>query len=330
MNDMGGRPPGLAPEPIELAPPNKALAPRLVAGLIFAQGLYLGLQQLWSAAVLAGVVPEETRLAVQPYLAPALQVLGVLIGGLVAGAGNSRGVIAGAVIGLANAVAFVLPSFASGKRPPDFLLFGAWLPLAVFGGAGGLLARQVFPSLFDLPDPNAKQEKEEKAKKKKEPPPPLAWFRVLGGAALSVGCTVWAGMIRDFIVGSAGGRLVIESRLQAEFIAWIISALAMIAGGAFAGAGTITGLRHGFLVGLLASASTFVIHHQIVQEAMPAEQFFATLFGLPDSGLPEAAQTLLFLLTNSLLLGTLGGWLGGALLPKVSRKSTGPLDRAAI
>jgi len=330
MLDVSGQS-AVSAEPLTDPAVTKTVGTRIVAGLIFAQGLYYGLLQMWTAATLAGVVPEEIIATVGPFLAPGLQVLGVLIGGLVAGAGNPRGTIAGAAIGVVNAIAFALPALLVAKRSPDFLLLTSWLPLAVFGGAGGLLARQIFPSLFDLPDPiAAKAEKDAKAKKPSEPLQPMAWFRMLAGAALAVGCTVWAGPIRDWFIYYAAGTFILESRLQAQFVAWIISALAMIVGGAFAGATSSGGLKHGFLVGLLASAGIFVVHHQIVKEALPAEQFFANLFGLPDSGIPEAAQTVVFLLTNTLVLGTLSGWFGGALLPKVARKSTSPLDHAQI
>jgi hypothetical protein len=158
---------------------------------------------------------------------------------------------------------------------------------------------------------------------------PIGWFRVIGGAALSIGCTVWAGPIRDFVVQNSHGALGVDSRTQLQFTAWIISALAMMIGGAFAGASTRGGLRHGFLVGLIASVGVFIIHLKVVKEALPAQRFFSLVTGLPDPDMPSTGMTVLFLITNTLLIGTLGGLFGAKLLPRVAAPS-GPLDRGAI
>jgi hypothetical protein len=303
---------------------------QMLAGLILAQGLYYTLRQLGIAAEMvfdgSGRLPADSR-----NILAGLQICGVLLGGLVAGAGNSRAVFAGAAIGLLNAVALIGAQVALGNRPADFMLFGAWLPHMVFGAVGGWAGRHFWPSLLDLPDPaRPKPEKTAKVEKPVAPGPPLSWLRVLGGAALSVGCTVWAGAIRDGFIHFASGTFVLESRLQGRFVAWAISALAMLVGGALAGASSRGGLRHGFLVGLLASASIFIIHQEVVKEVLPAETFFASVVGLPDEDTPTPAQTGLFLLTNTLLLGTLGGLVGGMLLPRLGESNRGALDRGAI
>src|SRR5262249_58652630 len=121
-----------------------------------------------------------------------------------------------------------------------------------------------------------------------------------------------------------------DSRIQSQFIAWVISTLAMVIGGAFASAGSRGGIRHGFLVGLLACAGIFVVHQEVVKEVLPAEQFFANIMHLPDDGDPSPAQTGVFLLTNTLLIGVLAGWFGSKLLPKLGEGPVAALDRGAI
>ena len=302
---------------------------QMLAGLILAQGFYYALRQLGMAAEM--VLDGSGRLPADSHnLLAGLQICGVLLGGLVAGAGNSRAVFAGAAIGLLNALALVGAQVALGNRPPDFMLFGAWLPHMVFGAVGGWAGRHFWPSLLDLPDPARSKPEKAKVDKQVTSGPPLSWLRVLGGAALSVGCTVWAGAIRDGFIHFASGSLILESRVQGRFVAWAISALAMLLGGALAGASSRGGLRHGFLVGLLASASIFIIHQEVVKEVLPAERFFASVVGLPDEDTPSPAQTGLFLLTNTLLLGTLGGLFGGTLLPRLDEAERGALDRGAI
>src|SRR5262249_51973785 len=101
-------------------------------------------------------------------------------------------------------------------------------------------------------------------------------------------------------------------------------------GGAFAGAVSHGGVRHGFLVGILASVGIFVIHMQVIHEVLPAEHFFAELVQLPDSDTPTVGRTVLFLITNTMLLGTLGGIFGNALLPMAKSGARGGLDRGAI
>jgi hypothetical protein len=96
----------------------------------------------------------------------------------------------------------------------------------------------------------------------------------------------------------------------------------MVFGGAIAGATSRGGLRQGFLVGLLASIAIFVIHQEIVKEVLPAEAFFVTVTGLPELDAPNPTQTAQFLLTNTLLLGTVGGFLGGTLFPRLAPATT--------
>src|SRR5260370_559697 len=81
---------------------------------------------------------------------------------------------------------------------------------------------------------------------------------------------------------------------------------------------------------LRAGRTILVSLQEVVQEVVPAGRFFASVVGQPAEDTPSPAQTGLFLLTNTLLLGTLGGLFGGTLLPRLDEAERGALDRGAI
>ena len=180
------------------------------------------------------------------------------------------------------------------------------------------------------PDPTGRPKEKKVKVKKVSPPVPIAYLRVISGAALAIGCTVWAGQLRNAVIALGAGAFTLESRIQSQFIAWVISTLAMVIGGAFAGAGSRGGIRHGFLVGLVSSAGIFVIHQKVVKEILPAEEFFAAVLRMPEDGTPSALQMILFLLTNTLLIGVLSGWFGSKLLPKLGQRRAAAIDGGAI
>jgi hypothetical protein len=313
---------------------NRSTAQRLFAGIILGQALYYGMRQLATAFLLAGGLGHWWSSSGGQVTMPILQMIAVLLGGLVAGAGNIRSTVSGAAVGLINALLFIGAQYALHSRPSEPQLLAGWLVCIVLASAGAALGRWFWPALEDWP--NAMPVKNEQSKEKKRKAKtearytPISWFRILGGSVLAVGCTVWAGPIRDLLIHSGGGMFSIDSHLQAQFIAWVISALAMLIGGAFAGAVSHGGMRHGFLVGILASVGVFVIHMQVIHEVLPAEHFFAELVQLPDSDTPTVGRTVLFLITNTMLLGTLGGVFGNALLPMAKGGPRGGLDRGAI
>jgi len=307
---------------------------RLLAGVIVGQALYYGLRQLATAFVLVGGHDTWWSSPTGQLAAPLLQLFAVLLAGLVAGAGNPRSTISGAAVGLVNAVLFLFAQYTLGSHTPEPQMLAGWLVCIVLASAGAYLGRSFWPALQDWPDtaPVGKEKEQAKKRKAKTGPRylPVSWFRVLGGAVLAVGCTVWAGPIRDFLIHSGRGLFAVDSHLQSQFVAWVISALAMLIGAGFAGAVSYGGVRHGFIVGILASIGIFVIHQQIVHEVLPAEHFFSELIQMPESDTPTVPRTVLFLITNTMLLGILGGIFGNALLPQLPTGPRGSLDRGAI
>jgi hypothetical protein len=300
---------------------------QLLAALVLAQGLYFALRQAATGLALTGLLREPEDL----FVMIGLQVIAALAGGLVAGAGNPRGLAAGAAIGVIHGMILVCIHYGLGNKPADVFLFVVWVPNAIVGAIGGFIGRRYWPSVHDLPDPSrVVKVKPKKVKKDTGAPVPLGWLRILGGAALAIGCAVWAGRIRDTIIGMGAGAFSLDSQIQSKFIAWVITTLAMMIGGAFAGIGARGGARQGFLVGLLASLGIFIVHREVVQEVLPAEQFFVAIFGLPEAEELSMKRTVLFLLTNTLLIGVLAGWMGGLLFPRLGERRTQPLDHASI
>lgn len=328
LQEGGASAPSYAEHSGESAVLGVNLAQRCLAGVLLSQGSYFALRNVSSAV--AQLIGSNDLLADGPGRIAA-QIVCVLAGAIVAGAGSATYLRAGLAVGFVNFVMFIGSQFAAGVRPETWVMAATGVCAIAVGAAGAFAGSRYWPSLETFV-PVVKRKSEAKTKQKnlpKEPPIPIAWARVLGGAVLSIGCTVWAGPIRDFIVHNSQGAFGADSRIQLQFTAWMISALAMLIGGAFAGASSRGGIRHGFLVGLLASAGVFIIHLQIVKEVLPAQRFFSMVVGLPDPDAPTPGLTILFLLTNTLLLGVLGGYLGAKLLPRLAGPA-GRLDRGAI
>jgi hypothetical protein len=307
------------------------MATRFLAGLLLAQGLFYGLTLVGTGYFLFVGAENGWNSVIGRFMRPVLLLSSALLGSMLAGAGNPRAIAAGAALGLFHALAVAGVLFLGGSRPETVMQLVALGTVPVIGAAGARYGRMMWPPLSDvfdfnpLPTPDVKASK---SKKKLKESIPIAWFRIIGGAALAIGCTVWAGKIREYIVGTSGGAFMVDSRIQVQFVTWVIASLAVVIGGIFAGASTRAGLRHGLLVGLISCLGIFVIYSQVIKEALPAEYFFAHVAGLPEEEANTPARIGLFLLTNAMLLSILGGWLGSTLLPRtvVPQK----LDRGAI
>src|SRR5262249_57724680 len=74
--------------------------------------------------------------------------------------------------------------------------------------------------------------------------------RVGVGAGGAVGGTIWAGSILDMVNRVSEFRLAPGSALQAQLVTWEITALAILAGSALAGATTRNGCKQGLAVGV--------------------------------------------------------------------------------
>jgi hypothetical protein len=274
---------------------------RLVLGLVTAQGLYHGLRQLALAAAAGGAGGDLTGLAVSQ----GLQVFALVVGGLLAGSGQRGGPLLGLLVGAWNGALCV--AFSGPAGPPSMVtLYGQPLLHAFAGAVAGWFGSIVWPPPATPALPGAPLVR--KAAGPRKPSPfagPVNWLRVAAGAALAVTGTLFAAKVLDGVWEASNGKLATVDRLHDQLITWEIKALAVLLGGALAGAGTRNGLKQGLVVGLLASS---------VLVALPAHRGSALLTGLT--------------LLATMVLSLVGGWFGGHLLPPVFKfPRTGRLGR---
>ena len=286
---------------------------RVVISLMLAQGLFYGLRHLLTGVLLAlqdqGSVQES--LATLPGLigVQVLQVMALLLGGLLVGAGRRNALVLGFALGGLNGAVAVLaqqwPATASHSLLPVY-----YQPLiqGFVGAFGGWLGGTIWKPLAVVLRPQGAT-----GKRKVLPQPTTSmfagrihWLRVLCGATFAiVGCLSATYLLDRAILVSNGG-IEADSYLQEKVVTWEIKALATLLGGALAGACATNGFKQGLLTGVLTGAALNV-----------ALAFRA-------AHLDVVALTML----SSLSLSLAGGWFGGQLFPPTSpykrQKGMGP------
>jgi hypothetical protein len=290
---------------------------RLFIGLVLAQGLFYGLRQVVNAYLLAvgdDPVAFEQRFAGLVTL-QALQGVALLIGGLFAGAGQPRGSVAGAVLGIWNAALILVAQTAFRYHLDDLTLYGLPIFHAFLGALGGGVGSMIWKPLPHLPGFVPATDAGLKVTAPTERSVPFAWGRILTGVAIAVGGTVWAHTIRNFVSDASRGALHTDSLLQAQFITWEISTMAVLVGAALAGCTTANGTKQGAAVGLLAGAGIIAVHVALGRNQYPAQEFLLEQLGAGRILGKMTAQLAALLLVNSFLLSLLGGWFGGQLMP---------------
>jgi hypothetical protein len=278
---------------------------KIVIGLILAQGLRFGCEQLLMAGFLAtGDGSDVWHTLWGIVLRHFIHGVSLILGGALAGAGQSRGIIYGALIGLVSGIV------ALGLKHREILDLSSWLFYAepiihlatgALGGALGMLIWRPTPTLPEM-DGNTPA------------PVPVASFatsmgnlfsgqihagRVCAGAFVVVVGVVWSKAILEFLLRASSGSLTITSTLQAQLVCMEITALVALIGAAFAGATTRNGLKQGLCVGL--GASIIVLGIQI---------------GNPRFNL----ESVIFTISGVVIVSLIGGWFGSQLFPPVFAK----------
>ena len=271
---------------------------RLVVGLLLAQGLDYVLSHLCTAGELAGSVwATLTGLIVRQ----ALQAVSILAAGLLTGAGQRRGLLFGAVVGVWNAVVFTLIQLGTGQSLTTIDLFGEPVLQVAFGALGGLAGSFIWQPVPPIPVGTQPRKPLPMIPLRRSPSSfsgPVAWARVLTGITVAVGGVFWVDVIRDSVLEASEGKLQIDTHLQAELVTWEISALAMMAGGALAGATTRNGSKQGLCVGMGTAT---------------------VLLGIRLATSTQTPQMLVVMVFSAVALSFVGGWFGGNLLPPVYR-----------
>jgi hypothetical protein len=283
---------------------------RIMIGLLVAQGLYFGLQQLCTAGILASGdegAGDVWRTLSGLLLLQGLQVLGLLAGGALAGAGKRHGVLFGALVGLWNGIIFILLQSNNSQLFPAVTLYGQPILQTAFGALGGLVGSFIWrpPAELMLPGVGPIVPSMAPSKPFALFEGPVSWWRVLAGVLLAAGGGLWANVILDLVVEASEGKMSVRTHLQANLVTWEITALAMLAGGALAGYSTRNGLKQGLCVGLGVAS---------------------VLVGIRLGDARFNVDALLLTGGMALAFGLAGGWFGCTLFPPVAarRRRLGP------
>ncbi len=286
-----------------------AASGRILLGVLLAQGLYFGLRRLCSAGLLA--MDEGDSQGVWSslfgvFLVQGLQAFGLLVGGMLAGAGYRRGAMLGALVGAISGAISLALLLGLQQELTAIALYGQPLVQMVFGTVGGAIGCTIWKPL-------TASELSDKSKliavKAVVPPPqthpakfsgPISWGRVLVGAAAAVAGTIYAKTLLRFVLDAAEGQLSIDSFLEAELVTWEIKALAILFGSAIAGWGTVNNLKQGSCVGICVSMVQIGIFFS--SDAVPMEKGILTV-------------------AAALALGLVGGWFGGQMFPPYSTRN---------
>jgi hypothetical protein len=307
---------------------------KTLIGLLLAQGLYYGLLMLIRTVGSAmGEEPshEWMRSFNGLMVVQAMQLVSLLAGGMVAGAGQRRGVIYGAVVGLYNGVLFLIVHVqVLGIALQPVAL--ATLPVLqiAFGTVGGFIGNRIWKPIQPLqtlpteeggigaPAPKPPTDITVPPPKLPKVSPfagPVNWPRVAAGTFVAVIGTYGAQSIFAFIMRSSPEIQPLDTQRQAQFLTWEISVLALMLGGTLAGSNSTNGMKQGLVVGFFASFLLVVMYlwRGETKESESTTLLF-TLLGFKGSAL---AERIIFTVLSVLPLGIVGGWFGGQLLPPV-------------
>jgi hypothetical protein len=275
---------------------------RLFVGLALA----LGMNHVVSDFLMAGklIAAERGQAGLASWLNSlvaihAIQVFSVVLAGILTGAGQKRGALYGAFVAFWSCLCFQYfggATFVTNEWPARaselFLLVSC-------GAAGGLAGRAAWRA--DKPTVafwRPKSEARRLRPRRSAYEGPVAWLRVCMGIPLAVGGVMCAQLLREALVAMSDGKIVIDSNVQADFIAWEISALAILTGSAFAGATCSNGLKQGLFVGIGTAT---------------------TLLGIRLANPELSLSFLIATVVAAFCLSITGGWFGSQLLPPVVR-----------
>jgi hypothetical protein len=271
---------------------------KILVGLILAQGLSFGLQQVLTAGFLAsgdGADVWHTLWGI--VLHHAVHAVSLIIGGALAGAGQRRGIIYGAFVGLTSGIISLFWQKHSSAAFASMLVYAEPIIHLAIGAIGGALGMLIWRPIPQLPEMEGST------------PVPVPAFnfsfgnifsgpvylgRVCAGAFVIVVGVVWSKAIMEFLLRASNGTLTVSSQLQAQLVSMEVAALFGLLGAGFAGATTRNGFKQGLCVGV--AASMIVLGIQIGAPKFTLESGIFTMAGI-------------------IIVSMVGGWFGGQLFP---------------
>jgi hypothetical protein len=273
---------------------------KIIVGLILAQGLIFGMQQLLTAGFLmSGDGADVWRTLLGLVFHHAIYAISLLIGGALTGAGQTRGIIYGSLVGFASGLISLFTHDHSNTVFPTLLVYAEPIIHLATGAIGGGLGMLIWQPIAKLPDLGGSTP---------TPVPavpfsfslgsnfagPVHFGRVCAGAFVIVIGVVWSQAILEFLLRASNGTLTISSKMQAQLVSMEIIALVALLGSGFAGATTRNGLKQGLCVGLCASV---------------------VVLGIQCSSPKFTLESGIFTVSGIAVVSLIGGWFGGQLFP---------------
>jgi hypothetical protein len=281
---------------------------RILVGVVLAQGLALGLQLFFKAGLQVSGEEAEKGDWDNPahvILVQSLHAFSLLLGGILTGAGQRRGIFFGSVVGLVHGLVTLGIQQVHGEVLSQVGLCAVPALHMAFGAVGGLVGSLIWRPLPTI-HLATRSEPDKKARKAFTTgggisflAGKVAWIRVGLGIGLVVSGVLGSSAILKFVLDNAPVRLSVENSTQFEMITWEIAALTTFLGAAIAGATTTNGLKQGLFVGLGAG---------MILTGMTLAK--------PNPDLDRSVITAV----SALLLSVGGGWFGGQLFPRIYQR----------
>jgi len=296
--------------------PVATLGGRVAVGCVIALGAHLGLRE-WSMVLLNAVEASVATVFVVNLI---LRVIAGFLGGMFAGAGRQAPFGGGLAVGVAGGFAWlIVDSFPDVKI--DLITIGLTGLICGTSGLASLLGSRVWPPAVILEEPEDSRGsslmKFLPASKQRDTRRPTHWWKIL----LACFLVLFAIVVSDYIrmgltklpaglLQNFGGSGSAVSRIDFE-----IALLGMVLGTFVSGLNTGAGLRHGLYTGILMSIAVVAMYAIQGEGVYPALDFIA-------EHMESETPTKLVLALGSLffLAGTVGGWMGGQLMPPLSRR----------
>jgi hypothetical protein len=278
---------------------------KILIGLILAQGLSFGLLQLLTAGFLATGDGADSWHTLWGIVGRhAIHAVSLIVGGALTGAGQSRGIIYGSLVGFTSGV---VSFFLRGYRTEELstiLVYAEPVMHMALGGLGGGLGMLIWRPAPTLPELETSNPSPITAPSfgillSKLFAGQIHYGRVCGGAFVIVIGVVWANAILQFLLRASAGTLAISSQLQAQLVSMEIAALVAIVGAGFAGATTRNGFKQGLCVGICASM---------------------IVLGIEISGPTFTIESGIFTTSGIVTVAVVGGWFGSQLFPPLSSR----------
>jgi hypothetical protein len=311
------------PVRLDLNQEHPAFWGRFFIGLLLAQGFYHSFRQILIGLLVSPEAIHEW--SAQPtgiLILSILQVTSLVIGSLVASAGQPYGAFLGLCLGAVNYGILSVIQFFSTKLFDVSTIYSE-LPLhLVFGLTGGVLGRILWKPLPALPRYQSRSSSvkiEEKEISAEIDRGPLFWSKILTGAVFAFVGTVWAHEIRAYL-HRFGGR--VASNSQDQFVIWEIGALIVLIGGIFAGSATRRGFMHGFCVGVVAMIGLVITQYSKGVRFFPSHEFWILQAGIDPRGGPIEFGAVFIGAMITLVVAVLGGVLGAQLFPPKTNRSS--------